>query len=425
MSNTLITPVKVLRESLRILHNNLAFTKGVNREYSDEFAQSGGKVGQSVNVRKPNRYYVSDGQSLDVQDTSEEYVQVTLDHQFHVDVNFTSKDLTLSLDDFSERILKPAMARLASKIDHSGLGEYINIYNWVGTPGTEPGVSGGSGLATSTAPQVFLNAGALLDSMATPRDGNRSCILSPFAQSASIAGLSGLFNDQGALGDQYRKGVMGRALGFEFAMDQNINAFNTGTYSGTAANFDVNGAQGDSTTAISTLTCKWTSDGSGTLEKGTVFDIAGVYSVNPETGESTGQLQPFVVTEDATIDQTTFDISISPPILFNKNGTTAKATVYSSTGDVADGSQITIRSGATAGNYTQNLAYHKDAFTLATADLIMPKGVDFSARESFDGISMRIVRQYDISNDSLPCRIDVLCGWKTTRPEMAVRIFGA
>lgn len=425
MSNTIITPVKVLRESLRILHNNLAFSKGVNKEYSKEFAQEGAKVGQTVNVRKPNRYYVSDGAALDVQNTVEEYVAVTLDHQFHVDVNFTSRDLTLSLDDFSKRILDPAMAILASKVDYTGLGKYADVYNWVGTPGYNPGTSGGSGLAMYTSPQIFLNAGAVLDSMAAPRDGGRSCILSPFAQATSVAGLSGLYQDSGVIGEQYRKGLMGNALGFEFAMDQNVNSFNTGTYAGTASNFDVNGAQGDSTTAISTLTCKWTSDGSGTLEAGTIFDITGVYSVNPETGQSTGQLQPFVVTADATIDTTTFDISISPSILFNAKGTTAKATCYSATGEVANGSQINIRTGATATNYSQNLAYHKDAFTLATADLMMPKGVDFSARESFDGISMRIVRQYDINNDSLPCRIDILCGWKTTRPELACRIFGA
>lgn len=424
MSNSIITPVKVLRESLRILHNNLAFTKGVNREYSKEFAVEGAKVGQTVNVRKPNRYYVSDGAALDVQNTVEEYVAVTLDHQFHVDVNFTSRDLTLSLDDFGERILKPAMAKLASKIDYSGLGEYINIYNWVGTPGIEPGVSGGSGLATSTAPTVFLNAGAVLDSMAAPRDNNRSFILSPFAQAASVGGLSGLYNDQKSVAEQYRKGIMGHALGFEFAMDQNVNAFATGTYSGTASNFTVNGAQGDSTTALSTLTAKWASDGAGTLEKGTIFTIAGVYSVNPETGESTGQLQPFVVTADATIDQTSFDISVSPSILFNSSATQAKATCYSSSGTIDNASVITIRTGATAKNYSQNLAYHKDAFTLATADLIMPKGVDFSAREVYDGISLRIVRQYDINNDALPCRIDVLCGWKTVRPELAVRVFG-
>lgn len=425
MSNTIITPVKVLRESLRILHNNLAFSKGVNKEYSKEFAQEGAKVGQTVNVRKPNRYYVSDGAALDVQNTVEEYVAVTLNHQFHVDVNFTSRDLTLSLDDFSKRILDPAMAILASKVDYTGLGQYANVYNWVGTPGQNPGTSGGSGLAMYTSPQIFLNAGAVLDSMAAPRDGGRSCILSPFAQATSVAGLSGLYQDSGVIGEQYRKGLMGNALGFEFAMDQNVNSFNTGTYSGTAANFDVNGAQGDSTTAISTLTAKWTSDGSGTLEAGTIFDIDGIYSVNPETGQSTGQLQPFVVTADATIDTTTFNISISPSILFNARGVTAKATCYSATGTIADGSQINIRSGATATNYSQNLAYHKDAFTLATADLMMPKGVDFSARESFDGISMRIVRQYDINNDSLPCRIDILCGWKTTRPELACRIFGA
>lgn len=414
-SNTLLTPVQITRKSLAILHNNLVFTRGVNRQYSQEFGKVGAKIGSTVNVRKPNRYYVRTGQAAAPQATSETYVPVSLNRQWGVDVAFSSAELTLSLDDFAERILTPAMARIASQIDYEGLSQYKNIYNVVGTAGTTPGTSGGSatGLFQYNAPICYLNAGMMMDNSATPRDNNRRIVINPAAMASSVSGLSGLYNSQQLVSEQYRAGVLGEALGFEFAMDQNVNTLTvpTALSGGTPVATVVDGS---STIALSGL-----GSATGTIAAGTVFTVAGVYSVNPENQVATGVLQQFVVTTAATISGNAVDVVVSPtPVVAGtgiSNGT-IDATASSAT--------VTFYTGTATGAYAQNLAYHKDAFTLATADLEVPNGVDFSARESYDGISMRIVRAYDVSNDTFVCRIDVLGGWATLRPELACRIVG-
>ncbi len=399
MANTILTPTAVVREALRLLHNNLAFAKGVNRQYDDKFAQSGAKVGDSIQIRLPNRFTVRNGPTLSAQDVQEESVTLQVATQKGVDIQFSSAELTLSLDDFSKRILQPAMARLASEIDYDGLGLYQDVYNLVGTPGTTPNSA-----------LVYLQAGQKLDEFATPRDDNRSVVINPAAMAATVDALKGLFHDTKEVSKQYRRGLMGRSLGFEFAMDQNVRLHTVGAHGGTPL---VNGAN---QTGSSLATDGWTAS-TTVLKKGDVFTIAGVYAVNPETGQSTGSLQQFVVTADVTSDAVgAATIPISPSIVTSG----AKKTV---TNSPADNAAITVV-GSASTNYPQNLAYHRDAFVLATVDLVMPKGVDFAAREVYDGISMRIVRQYDINNDNFPCRIDVLYGWKCVRPEMACRIIG-
>lgn len=428
MANTLLTPSMITREALRVLHNNLVFVKGVNRQYSNEFAQSGAKIGSTVNIRKPNRYYVRTGQQMDVQQTNETYVPLSINRQWGVDISFSSFDLTLSLDDFSKRILTPAMARLASQIDMDGLamaitGQYTDgtatqgagpVYNCVGTAGSTPGTVTGSGIFQAGAPIIFLNAGMMMDNFATPRDENRRVVMNPAAHANSVAGLSGLFNDQSALSEQYRKGVMGNALGFEFAMDQNIQ--NLVTTSVTR----VNGTQNGQMVAGNTI--KITGCGvSAVINAGEVFTVAGCYSVNPENQQSTGQLQQFVVTQSVTLDGSgAGTVSVSPTIKLAGTGV-ADGTVSA----LPNNGTVTWQTGLTAStSYPQNLAYHQDAFTLATVDLEVPRGVDFAARETYDGISMRIVRAFDVTNDMFPCRIDILGGWATLRPEMACRILG-
>lgn len=392
--------------------NNLVFAKGVNRQYSSEFAQRGAKKGQTINVRLPNKYYVRDQQVMDVQATTEEYTSLTLNHQWGVDISFSSKDLTLTIDDFSKRFLTPAMARIASKIDYDGLALAKDIYNQVGTPGTTIGsASGGSGLLCYTTPNVFLNAGMVLDDAAVPRDGNRHILLNPAAMAASVSGLSGLYNSKETLGEQYDKGMMGSALGFNFKMDQNINLLTNGART-TACSVAVTSTTGDDHIHLKTST--------GTLKKGEIFTVADVYAVNPENGQSTGQLQRFVVTADITLAGTSDEVSVAPDVVLAGTGV-ANGTVNSLP---ASGAEVTFLSGTASTAYPMNLAYHQDAFTLATADLEMPKGMDFAARESYDGISMRIIRGYDIVNDMWPCRIDVLGGWATLRRELAVRIAG-
>lgn len=422
MANTLLTPSMITREALRVLHNNIVFAKGVNKQYSDEFARKEGKIGNTINVRKPPQYYVRDGKTMQTQAATETYVAVELTNQWGVDINFSSQELSTSIDDFSERFIKPAMAKLASHVDYQGLALAKDVYNQVGTPGSTPGTNTGSGLLVANTPGIFLNAGAVLDMFACPRDENRNIVLNPQAMAGSVSGLSGLYQDQGRIADQYRNGMMGRALGFNFAMDQNVNTLTTGAHAGTYTDFKVDGAdQTGSTLHIDGFTAS-----TATITAGEVFTIAGVYSVNPENQQSTGELARFTVVTGGTVDGSgDIDLTISPSIVVAGTGV-ANGTVNAGP---ADGALISFLSLAAVSTQTaetrpMNLAYHKDAFTLATADLILPEGVHFAARETYDGISMRIIRQYDINNDNMPCRIDILGGWKTLRPEFACRIAG-
>lgn len=401
MANTLLTITDITREALRLLHNNLTFARSVNKQYDDQFAVAGAKIGDTLRIRLPNRYTVRTGAALSAQDTTERVVSLVVATQKGVDIQFTSSELTLKLDDFSSRILKPAMARIASQIDFDGLTEFQNIYNQVGTPGTTPATA-----------KVFLDGGALMDDYATPRDGLRYSCVNPDACAAIVDGLKGLFQDSGKISEQYRNGMMGQGLGFMWGMDQNINRHTVGVNTGTPL---VNGA---SQTGASLITDGWTNSITGILKKGDIFTVAGVNGVNPETGQDTGKLQQFVATADVDSGASTgpATIPISPPI-------TTSGALKTVTASPADNAALTVvGTGATA--YPINMVHHRDAFILGTADLMMPQGVDMAARENYDGISMRIVRAYDINTDNMPCRIDVLYGWLTARPEYATRVIG-
>ena len=293
-----------------MLHNNLVFVKNVNKQYSSEFAISGAKVGSTINVRLPNRYCVSKTTTLQAQNTNESTVPLSLTTNYQVGLNFTQAELTLSLDDFSKRVLVPAMARLASQIDQDGLSQVTNIYNQVGTPGTTPGTTGGTftdDTLNYNVPQVFLNAGMMLDNMACPRDDNRRCVVNPAAMAKSVGGLSGLFQDAGEIAKQYRKGVIGTALGFEFAMDQNVNLLATGAHGGSP---QVTSA---GQTGASISTTGWTASVSNILQAGEIISITGVYGVNPENQTPLSILQRFAVTAACSSDSNgAVTIPISP-----------------------------------------------------------------------------------------------------------------
>lgn len=400
MANTDLNISMITREALMVLENNLTFTKYVNRQYDDSFAISGAKIGDTLNIRKPPRYVGRSGTALGVEDFTETSVPLQLATQFGVDINFTSKELTLNIDDFSDRVLKPAIAAVANKIDFDGMALYQDIYQSVGTPATVPSTF-----------KVFTDAGAKLDYAAAPRDGDRSVVIDPGCQSSIVDALKGLFQSSTEISNQYKTGNMGQTAGFKWSMDQNVNTQTYGVYSGTPL---VNGA---TQTGATIITDGWGS-GVSQLKKGDVFTLAGVHSVNPQNRTSTGQLQNFVVT--ATISDTTgaMTIAISPSII--TSGATQTVDV-----SPADNAVITVL-GATGAVSPQHLAFHKDAFVLGCADLLVPRGVDMAARVSSPklGLSMRMVRAYDINNDKFPCRLDVLYGWKTVRPELACRIQG-
>lgn len=399
MANTLLTPSMITNEALRVLVNNLTFTKNVNREYNDQFAQSGAKIGSTLNIRKPPRFLGRTGSSIGLEDVSEQQVPLVVNTQFGVDFTFSSQELTLSADDFSDRYLKPAMATIANKIDRDGLGLFSQVANTVGTPG--------SALSSAT---PILTAGATMDMEGAPRDGQRGLVLDPFAQANVVDALKGLFQSGEKIKNQYEKGVMGTALGFDFAMDQNVNAYTVGPQGGTPT---VNGAN---QSGSSLVTNGWTAAAGVRLNVGDVFTIAGVYAVNPQSRQSTGKLRQFVVTAQASSDASgNATISISPAL-------TPSGQFQNVTASPASGAALTVL--GTAGTLSnQSLAYHKDAFTLATVDLEdVSKYGAWGARSNYEGISLRIVRQYAIGTDTVPCRIDVLYGWKAIYPELACRI---
>jgi hypothetical protein len=307
----------------------------------------------------------------------------------------------MQLDDFAERVLKPRVSQLASSVDADVATSYKGIYNSVGTPGTTP--------ATSL---VLLQANQKLNEFATPMD-QRYATVNPAANAGLVEGMKGLFNPTGTISRQFKNGMMGEGiLGLdEINMSQSISNHTNGDW-GTAITVTSTVA----TEGQSTLPISFTGS-SKTWNVGDVFTIAGVFAVNPQTRQSTGSLQQFVVTAAVT-GSSTATLNISPALYTAGN---ALATVNS----FPQASAVVTMVGSALTSYPQNLIYHKDAISFATADLLLPQGVDMASRQVHNGISLRIVRQYDINNDRLPCRIDVLYGFNAIRPVTAVRLWGA
>ena len=400
MANSLLTIDMITRKSLEILENNLVISRNCNRQYDDSFAVQGAKIGSTLRIRLPDRALVTDGAALQVQDDNEQYTTLSVASQKHIGINFTSAELTMQLDDFAERVLKPRISQLASSIDADVATAYKSIYNSVGTPGTTPGTS-----------LVLLQAQQKLNEFATPMSP-RYATVNPAANAGLVEGMKGLFNPTDTVSRQFKNGMMGTGvLGFdEINMSQSIGMHTTGAWGTTITSTGTLSTQGQATLPISFT------GSSKTWKQGDVFTIAGVYAVNPQTRQSTGSLQQFVVTADVTAT-TTGTLSISPAIYTADH---ALATVDS----FPQATAVVTMLGSASTQYAQNLSYHKDAITLATADLLLPQGVDMASRQTHNGISMRIVRQYDINNDRMPCRVDVLYGYAAIRPSMATRVWG-
>lgn len=419
MPNATLTPVAIVRGAAMELENNIVTTKYVNREYSSEFAVEGNKIGDYVNVRKPARFTVRSGANLSVQDFVETRVPIQLTSQKGVDVAFTSKELTLNIEDFTERVLRPRMVQLANEVDYDGQSMMKNsTYQIVGTPGSIP---------ASMFP--YLTAGAYIDQMAGPRDGKRAAILSPMGQATLVDGQKGLFQSSDKIADQYDKGTMGLAGGLKFSMDQNVNTHTSGPLGGTPA---VNGDQSASApsgtvadttsnllTPFSLATDGWTASAAARLKKGDVFTIQGVYAVNPKNRQNVGRLQQFVVTEDVSSDGSgNATIPILPRPIFSG----AYQNVYSATNNIANNALIYPFYSTASTVATNGIVFHENAFCFASADLVMPRGVHMAARQEYKGMSVRFVEQYRIGTDDIASRIDMLYGWAPFYPEHAVRV---
>lgn len=392
MPNTILTPTAVTREALRVLHQKLNFVGNIVRDYDDSFAQKGAKIGDTIKVRLPNQYVVRDGATLNAQDTTESSVSLQISSQKGVDLNFTSGELTLSLDDFSQRILEPAMSVLAANIEADALNMALDVYQAVNNIGSAISLN-----------KVLMGRKALNDALA-PMDNQRTALLNTQDNVDLIDSLKGLFQDSEAIKKQYKEGIMGRTAGMDFYENTLLANQATGT-AASATTYTVNGAnQVGSGVVVAT--------GATTFKKGDIVTFAGCNRVHPETKADTGVLQQFVVTADHAGGAGALQIA---PAIVTTGG--AKNVAASPTNGGA-----VVKVGGASAIYKPSMVFHKEAFAFATADLIMPGGVDFAARETIDGLSCRIVRAYDINNDKFPCRLDILYGYKTLRAQLAARI---
>jgi len=422
VANTLLTISKITNEALMVLENELTFSSQVDRNYDDQFAVVGAKIGATVNVRRPGRFIGTTGPALNVEDLNETSVPVTLSTQFHVDTQFTTQDLALSLDMFSDRILKPAVAAIANKIDFDGTTTAaLNTANIVGTAGTPP-----TGLIT------YLQAQAYLDSEGAPRDGRRACIVEPFTSATIVDSLKGLFVPTAQISSQYTKGLMGRdSSGMDWKLDQNIVSQTFGNFSASTVTASV-----ATTTATGFLTSGWASTstitltaantGTINLNAGDTFTIAGVYATNPQNRQpyGTNKLRSFVVKSAVSVASgSSVSVTVSPAVISGGQFQNVSIPTTSATAAVAFFASQYNASGNGVVS-PQNIVMHRNAFTLAMADLELPEGVHFAGRASDKeiGLSMRVVRQYTINNDSIPTRVDVLYGWAPLYQELACRV---
>ena len=397
MPNTLLSPTAVTREALRVLHQKLNFVGSITREYDESFARQGAKIGETLKVRLPNQYVVRSGPTLAAQDTTESSVDLKVQTQKGVDLNFTSVDLTMTLDDFSDRVLEPAMSVLAANIEADAMSMYQDVSNQVNNHGLP-----------ATFAKVLQGRKILVDNLAPL--GGRTANLNTQDNVDLVDALKGLFNDRDGISKQYREGFMGRTAGFDFMENTLWPSHPRGAASATYTTSTLVAALPISAVPVSSITV---ATGTGNMAKGDVFTIANVFRVHPETKAGTGILQQFVVT--AAFAGGPGNVTFSPAIVLA--GALQNVTI-----PVTNATAAMSFAGVISTNHGLSMAYHKSAFAFATADMVMPRGIDFAAREAFDGISMRIVRQYDINNDKFPCRLDVLYGYKTLRPQLACRL---
>jgi hypothetical protein len=398
MANSMLTINQITREAVRLWKNTNAFLQNIDTQYDDSFANTGAKIGTSLRIRLPNDYVVRSGPAAQIQDTVEPSTTLVLATQKGVDVAFSSVDRTMSLDDYSRRVLAPAVNNVAGAVAADVMnGVEGGICNFVAN------VDGSNNILTPIA-STFLNAGALLDINSAPV-GSRKVINDPFTEARVLASLAGLFNPSGAISRQYSTGQMQQALGFDWMKDQTVIKHTTGSLASGSAT--VNGAgQSGQNVVVNAL--------AGTLLAGDIITIAGVFAVNRITKQSTGQLRQFAVTANVPAGSTSIPVypALVPAVLGQP------VQFQTVTASPANGAAVNQVSNANV-TYRKSFVYCPEAVTMASADLELPRGVHEAARESFDGVSMRMVTAYNVGNDQFITRLDILYGYLWVRPEWA------
>lgn len=387
----------VTRKAAMILHQKLNFIGSIDRQYDDSFAKRGAKIGDTLKIRMPNEYTVRTGMNMSAQNISESSVDLTVATVKGVDLQFTSDELTLDIDDFSERIIEPAMSVLAANIEADALSMYKNVWNLY------------DGDAAAFSFTSMSNARQILTDNLAPLS-QRSALLNTTHATKFMIDTKGLYHESQAITAQYREGKIGKTAGFDSIYENTLLVPHTTGTAAKTTGYDMNTSTGI-TSGSGTLTI---ASGTTSFLIGDVVTIAGVYRVHPETKVSTGALQQFVVTADSGTSASSLAVSPAPVT----SGARQNVTIVS-----AGASKAIVKVGAGASEtLTQSLVYHKNAFAFVTADLPLPEGTDWARREVVDGISVSLVRDFSISDRTFPCRLDVLYGYKAVRPQLAARI---
>lgn len=415
--NTLVTPVKVARRVTERLYNKLKFGHdGVDRQYSSEFANTGAKIGAKTNVRLPQRYQVSKGEAMSATPVTDQIVPIEVTDQANIGLSFSMADLTLNVDDYTQRYVDPAVDALCNQFDLDGMTRMAKeTPAYYGTPGVIPGSTGTLPMAAN---MVYLLAGAKLTDLGVDED--RSAFLNP-TMTAWLSGANqSLQNPAAAISQNFRDGQFGGggALGVQrWYQTQNVYRHTVGPLGGTPL---VNGA---SQSGSSIIADGYTAAVGLRHRKGDVIQFASVYAVNWLNYQSTGVLMDFTVTADVYSDSSgNVVIPIYPPIVTSgpfQNVSNAPANNDPITTFGHASSYASVQS-------PQALITAKGAYAAVVVDLEKPGGVWMSERISNKklNLSIRIVKDYDIKNDQSPARMDLMYGFKAIRPEKAIRVVG-
>jgi hypothetical protein len=402
MTNTLVTSSLVAKEILPILENQLTFAKGCNRDYEPEFASNmsrGYEPGSTINIKRPSRYQYRAGRVAVPQSSVDTTVPLVL-QQGGCDLNFTAFERTLSISsDHIQNKLASAVATVANEIDRQGLQlAHYAAFNTLNPTGALP-------TTQAQAVQAITDTQRRLDEMAAPRDQERRFVMGPGLNGAMIGGFSGMFNSQAQLNKQYNNGLMANAFGIDPSMDQNVDVHTNGA--ATATNVSGAGQTGSAITVAAVA--------GGTLTKGTVITLPGVFAVNPQTRNSTGVLANFVVTADVLVGATS--IPVSPALV--TSGPFQNVTASPTT------AQPYVILGAASTSYNTNVGFHRDAFTLAMVPMWMPakNGVLDVSQQTHNGFTIKVTDFYDGVNDNAIMRLDVLFGYAATYPELSVKYY--
>lgn len=399
-NNTLLTPDQITREALRILHEKLSFVRSINRQYDDSFAKKGAKIGDTLRIRMPVQYNVTNGATFFKQDSVEQNISLAVTRRKHIGMGFTSNDLTMDIDNFSKRFIEPAMSRLAAEVETDAIASATKLtYNQVGSAGTVP-----SSLKT------YLLGRAKLNQFLAPKD-KRTQMVSSIQSAEIVEALKGLFNDQSEVSKQYKEGLMGRTAGADWVESESIYTHVNGSGTVTNAVDATVAVDGTDQLALKSL------GNAGTVKAGTVLTVAGVYAVHPETKVARNAvLQQFVVLEDVTADGTgDAVVTVSPKMYY---GATPRKNISAA----PQANAVVKFAGAASTGYEQGLLFQENAFTFATADLELPEAAGFKSRQTYDGLSLRLVGDYNIIDDESLYRIDILYGFGALRSEHASRV---